>query len=68
MNRIVLKARIGGLLLKRHDSRVLFVLPFFIKCSSLGSGVVLLTFSCLSSLVQRRFEFASNYVMSHKRI
>ena len=44
MNRIVLKARIGGSLLKRHDSRVLFVLPFFIRRSSLGSGVVLRTF------------------------
>lgn len=68
MNRIVLKARIGGSLLKRHLSRVLFVLPFFIRRSSLGIGVVLRTFSCLSSVVQRRFDFASNYVMSHKRI
>ena len=66
MNRIVLKARFGGSLLKRHDSRVLFVLPFFIRRSYLGSGVVLRTFSCLSSLVQRKFEFASNYVMSHR--
>ena len=68
MNRIVLKARIGGSPFKRHGSRVLFVLPFFIRRSSLGSGVVLRTFSCLSSVVQRRFDFASNYVMSHKRI
>ena len=68
MNRIVLKARIGGSLLKRHGSHVLFVLPFFIRRSSLGSGVVLQTFSCLSSVMQRRSVFASNYVMSHKRI
>ena len=47
MNRIVLKAQIGGLLLKHHSSRVLFVLPFFIRRSSLGSGVALRTFSCL---------------------
>ena len=68
MNRIVFKARIGGSLLKRQGSRVLFVLPFFIRRSSLGRGVVLRTFSCLSSVVQRRFDFASNYVMSHKGI
>ena len=60
MNRIVLKARIGGLLLKRHGLCVLFVFPFFIRRNSLGSGVVLGTFSCLSSVVQRRFDFASN--------
>ena len=68
MNRIVLKARVGSLLLKRHGSRVLFVLPFFIRRSSLGSDVVLRTFSCFSSVVKRTFDFASNYVMSHKQI
>ena len=35
----------------------------FCRFLSLGSGVALRTFSCLSSVVQRRFDFALNYVM-----
>ena len=34
----------------------------------MGSGVVFPTFSSLKSVVQCRFDFALNYVMSHKAI